>query len=202
MMRFRDYYRLILESEDFSMLASKKFKGENVLKVTLFRCKDGDRYRVVVTSLKDPSYSGAVEFTDKAKSIVAYNNIDEYKSLVDFMKNHQKDPSAFDFAMLLKAEKVKSDDFEGHQRPFDEVPFSEPASPFGGAGNSDLGSLASVGPETSPFAAPTGAAPEAPGANPPTDLTATPPAAGTASATPPPSGTPMVEPAPTPPPVS
>ena len=154
MMKFLQYYRLITEAEDFTVLSSKKFKGQNIIKMSLFRYKDGEKYRVVTTSLNDPSYSGFVEFDNKAKAIVAFNNVSTFDNLMHFMTNHKNDPEAFDFAIILAGEKEKGA-AEPQANPFDVVPMSEPEM---GGGSS-----------ASPFAAPSGAPPT--GATPPTPET-------------------------------
>lgn len=147
--RFLDYYKLITESDDFTILSSKKFKGQNIIKTSLFRYKDGEKYRMVITYLKDPSYTGYVEFDSKSKSIVAFNNIDTYDNLIEFMTNHKNDPVAFDFAKILNnEEQLKGKPEESN--PFDVVPFNEPGMSPTASSQSMSGPSNMLSPENQP----------------------------------------------------
>jgi len=114
MMSFQTFYeRTICEAElkdqYYDILASIKLEGiEHELKVSIVKFRNDFNPRVVITSLNDPNLSGYVEYKDKHKAIIAYNELNTMRNVVRFLETYKTEPSSYKFELILKDERIKT----------------------------------------------------------------------------------------------
>lgn len=123
-----------MDSDESSseMLAFRKFEGiVHTIKVTIVKFKNDFYPRVSITSLNDPNLTGYIEYSDKFKAIIAFNNLSDIDKVYRYMNTYKTQPTAYNWILILKDEKAlkKSKSAEGEELP-SEVSAAPAPSPF------------------------------------------------------------------------
>jgi len=121
-----------MQDQYYDILASNKLEGiEHDLKVSIVKFRNDFFPRIVITSLNDPNLSGYVEYKDKHKAIMAYNELNNMRSVIRYMELYKNEPSAYRFELILKDERIElPDDKDEEELGFE--PQSEFEPEFGG----------------------------------------------------------------------
>ena len=64
-----------------------------------------------------------MEYKDKQKAVLAYNNLVDLNDVIDYMKTYSNEPSAFKWELILKDEYVETKEEKQEEETFGEPRF-------------------------------------------------------------------------------